>query len=75
MDRNELYYVLGVAVTVLGTVIAAGALLDGVVALPIVDGDDLLVGVGIAVAGAGATMGFRREPASDGVEPSERNVP
>jgi hypothetical protein len=78
MNRNDRDYVLGllgVVVAVLGTVIAVGALLDGVVALPVVDGDDVLVGAGIAVAGAGAAMSLRRQPTSDAAEPSEPKTP
>jgi hypothetical protein len=74
MDRNGYFYIMAVAVAALGTVIAVGALLDGVVVLPVVDGDDLLVGAGIAVAGAGAAMGFRRDRAPDAAEPSGRKA-
>jgi len=65
MNRADAYYLLSVAVTVFGVAVAGGALLDGVVALPVVDGDDLLVGAGIAVAGAGAAVSVRRDRTVD----------
>lgn len=75
MERTDVYYLRSLAAALFGAAIAAGALLDGAVALPLVDGGDLIVGAGIAVAGAGAAMGFRRDRTPEVTEPSGRRVP
>jgi hypothetical protein len=66
MKFRRYYELFAVLVTLLGVAIAVGSLLDGLVALPIVDGDDLLVGAGIAVAGAGTMIAAR-----SGTDPDE----
>ncbi|WP_276258788.1 hypothetical protein [Haloglomus litoreum] len=59
MDRTGLYRGAGIVLAVLGTMIAVGAFLTSLGVPTGIDGDSVLIGAGIAVAGAGAAFQFR----------------
>lgn len=68
MDRTRVYVVAGVLLTCFGSVIALGALLTSMGIQTGIDGDSVLTGAGIAVAGAGAAFHFltrSSEPVAD----------
>jgi hypothetical protein len=76
MDRTRVFRAASIAVAVFGASVAVGALSTGLGFQTGIDGDSLLVGAGIAVAGAGAAVGFQPRPrdtvSDEGVETAKR---
>jgi hypothetical protein len=68
MNRTRVYVVAGVLLACFGSLIALGALLTSIGIQTGIDGDSVLTGAGIAVAGAGAAFHFltrSSEPVAD----------
>jgi len=68
MDRTRVYVVAGVLLACFGSVVALGAMLTNIGIQTGIDGDSVLTGAGIAVAGAGAAFHFLErasEPIAD----------
>jgi hypothetical protein len=73
MGRTQFYRALGIALAGFGTVIATGALLTDLGIDTGIDAGSLLVGAGIAVAGAGAAAQFSSEPSeTPDADPGDR---
>jgi hypothetical protein len=72
MDRTTLYTAVALSVTLFGLAITLGALLGELGLWGRLDGDSLLVGAGIAVAGAGALTQLWSEEPKEGAGPESR---
>lgn len=61
MDRTQLLFLASLVVTAFGLVITVGSLLDSLGVQTGIDSEDLIIGAGITVAGAGAAVSFRQQ--------------
>jgi hypothetical protein len=74
MDRRRVYIVAGVLLACFGSVIALGAFLTSIGVQTGIDADSVLIGAGIAVAGAGAAFQLSAKPSESVAagEPTQR---